>query len=257
MDSILGMREKGAITKSLILLELLDNKKKLREISSDLKITPQGASNYLKMLADDQMIDNEMGVTPKGIAFLQKFLANMTNFVERAYDEMGFISSCEAIAEEKINKNEKIFLSMNNGILVASKTKVSGSSGIAEIDADAGEPLIIRNMEGILSYKLGEFYIMFIDYSKYSSKENYKKIRKFINENKISVIGAYGVIAKSFLDKAKEEAIIYAPVEACIEATVKGLNTLLIYSPEMARYLFQKLAANVNKYKINPKFAEL
>ena len=32
----------------LILIELLKGKRKLREISTDLKITPQGASVYLK-----------------------------------------------------------------------------------------------------------------------------------------------------------------------------------------------------------------
>ncbi|MGC8574252.1 MAG: hypothetical protein ACP5LC_01840 [Thermoplasmata archaeon] len=257
MDSLLELREKGALTRALILIELLKNKKKLREISSELKITPQGASNYIKMLVKDGLIDKDLNVTPGGIAFLQKFLANMTNLAEKAYDEMGFISSCEAISLERIKKNDRVFLIMKNGVLCATKKMKSKSRGIAEIDGNPGDPIIVKNMEGIIDYKIGDLYIMHIDYKDYSIEANSRKLRDFIKKNNIKVIGTYGVIAKSLTDKLSIDAIPFAPVEACIEAAVKGVNSLLIYSPEMARFFFQKMAANINKYKVNPKFADL
>jgi putative transcriptional regulator len=257
MESLLELREKGALTRALILIELLKNKKKLREISFDLKITPQGASNYIKMLDKDGLIDNDLNVTPEGIAFLQRFLANMTNFAERAYDEMGFISSCEAIALEKIKKNDRVFLIMNNGVLSATKKRKSKSSGIAETDGIPGDPIIVKNMEGIIDYKIGDLYILHVNYKDYSNEANSRRLRNFIKKNNITFVGTYGVIAKSLTDKLNIVAIPYAPVEACIEAAVKGVNSLLIYSPEMARFFFQKMAANINKYKVNPKFADL
>lgn len=257
MESLLELREKGSLTRALILLELLKGRKKLREISSDLKITPQGASNYIKVLQKEDLVDRRGYPTPKGIAFLQKFLAGMLNFVENAYDEMGFISTCEAVASERIKKDDKVYLIMRNGILTASKKTKSESSGYAVTDADSGKALIIKNMEGIINYKIGELYVLPINYDDYISRNDHKKLKDFIRERKVSLVGAYGIMAKAFCDEMSIEADVYAPVEACIEAAVKGINSMLIYSPEMARFFFQKIAANVNKYKVNPRFVEL
>ncbi|MEM0133733.1 MAG: hypothetical protein QXU18_00680, partial [Thermoplasmatales archaeon] len=84
-----------------------------------------------------------------------------------------------------------------------------------------------------------------------------KKLKDILKEKKVGYVGAYGVLAFEMCDRAGIKTNIYAPVEGCIEAGAKGLTTLLIYSPEMARFFFQKLSANIHKYRINPKFVDI
>jgi len=64
-----------------------------------------------------------------------------------------------------------------------------------------------------------------------------------LKEKSVGYVGAYGILASEMCKFSKIKASIYAPVEGCIEAGAKGVNSLLIYSPEMARFFFQKLSA--------------
>ncbi|MCL4412268.1 MAG: winged helix-turn-helix transcriptional regulator [Candidatus Thermoplasmatota archaeon] len=257
MRNILELRDKGAFTRVLVLIELLKGKKRLKEISSSLNITPQGTSLYIKNLQKEGLVDKKLDPTTHGVAFIQKFLANLSNFVDEAYGETGIISSCEAIASGKINKKDRVFLRMEDGMLIASKDVKSSSSGISTQDAAKGDPLIVSNLEGIIEVKRGYFYFLHVDISDYHNDEKLRRIKKFVEKNDITVIGSFGITAKTFCDRANLGSNILAPVETCIEGSVKGMNSLLVYSQEMASFFFQKMAANVNKYRINPKSVEI
>jgi putative transcriptional regulator len=256
MQDIYEFREKGNLTSALIIIELLRGKRKLREISTDLKITPQGASVYLKNLQKNNFVDSGNTPTPKGVAFLQQILSTISQFVENAYEDTGIISSCEAIAWDDLKKGDMVSLSMKKGILYASRRGRSGSNGIADFNVKKGEPVRISNIEGIINHKVGEFYVMSVDFDDLSAK-GLRKLKNVIDEKKVEYVGAYGVLAYEMCNRAGIKTNIYAPVEGCIEAGAKGLTSLLVYSPEMARFFFQKLSANIHKYKINPKFVEI
>ncbi|MCL6003510.1 MAG: hypothetical protein M0Z77_10220 [Thermoplasmatales archaeon] len=256
MQDFHEFREKGNLTFALIIIELLKGKRKLKEISNDLKITPQGASVYLKNLQKHKYIDQENTPTPEGVAFLQQILATVSLFVEDAYEETGIISSCEAIAGENLKKGERVNLSMKRGLLYATKKAKNGSNGIADFKANKGEPVRISKIEGIINHSVGNFYVLPIDFEDFTSRK-FEKLKGMVKERKIEYVGAYGVLASEMCRNADIKTSIYAPVEGCIEAGAKGVNSLLIYSPEMARFFFQKLSANIHKYRINPKFVEI
>jgi len=250
------IREKRNITSTLIIIELLKGKKKLREIATSLKITPQGASIYLKNLKKQGYVDSRDSPTPKGVAFLQQMLATMTMFVEDAYEDTGIISTCEAVAEEDLKRNDKVSLSMRGGLLYASKKPRIGSTGIAEFNAKKNDPVRISKIEGIVDHVVGNFFVIAVDFNDYTSRK-FEKLNRIIKDKGIEYVGAFGVLASEICEKAGIRAVPYAPVEGCIEAGAKGVNSLLIYSPEMARFFFQKISANIHKYRINPKFVEL
>jgi putative transcriptional regulator len=256
MEDFYEIREKRNITSSLIIIELLKGKRKLREIATALKITPQGASIYLKNLEKQGYVNNTGSPTPKGVAFLQQMLATMTMFVEDAYEDTGIISTCEAVASEDLKKNDKVSLSMSKGLLFASKKAKTGSNGIAEFDVKKGNPVKIMKIKGIVDHKVGNFFVIAVDFSDYTPRK-FEKLNKILKEKEIEYVGAFGILASEICKSADIKAVPYAPVEGCIEAGAKGVNSLLIYSPEMARFFFQKLSANIHKYRINPKFVEL
>ncbi|MGC8618365.1 MAG: hypothetical protein ACP5UZ_06455 [Thermoplasmata archaeon] len=256
MQDFHEFREKGNLTSALIIIELLKGKKKLREISTDLKITPQGTSVYLKNLQKHNLVDSNNTPTPQGVAFLQQILSTISQFVESAYEDTGIISSCEAIAWDDLEKGDRVSLSMHKGILYASKKNRKGSSGVADFKVRKGEPVRISKIEGIINHKVGEFYVLPIDFEDFNP-QGLKKLKNMIEDKNVEYVGAYGILAYEMCNRAGIKTNIYAPVEGCIEAGAKGLTSLLIYSPEMARFFFQKLSANIHKYRINPKFVEI
>ena len=256
MQDFYEFREKGNLTFALILIELLKGKRKLREISEDLQITPQGASIYFKKLQKQGYVNSENNPSPEGVAFLQQILATISLFVEDAYEDTGIISSCEATAAEDLRKGDRVSLSMFKGSLYASKKMKKGSRGVVDFKAKMGDPVRISKIEGIIDHKVGKFYVISIDFNDFSSRK-FEKFKGILKENEVEYVGAYGVLASQMCKRANVRASTYAPVEGCIEASAKGINSLLIYSPEMARFFFQKLSANIHKYRTNPKFVEI
>jgi putative transcriptional regulator len=256
MQDFHEFREKGNLTFALIIIELLKGKRKLREISTDLKITPQGASVYLKNLQKHGFVDSSNKPTPEGVAFLQQILATISLFVEDAYEDTGIISSCEAIAGEDLREGDRVGLTMKKGLLHADKKPKTGSHGIADFRAKKGDPVRISKIEGIIDHKVGSFYVLPVDFEDFTPRK-LVKLRGLIKEKKIDYVCAYGILASELCKGAEIRVSIFAPVEGCIEAGAKGLNSLLIYSPEMSRFFFQKLSANIHKYRINPKFVEI
>jgi predicted transcriptional regulator len=250
------IREKGNLTSALVLIELLKGKRKLREISVDLDMTPQGVANYLKILQKSGYIDKDNEPTKNGIAFLQRIVEKISSFAEHAYEDTGIISSCEAIAGEDLRKNERVNLVMNGGILYAYKYSRPTSSGICDSDVSQGSPVRVSKIEGVIDHRVGNFFVMPVDFDDFNAKK-FEKLKGILVEKQVGLVGAYGTLALKFCNAGGIDPNVYAPVEACIEAGARGVNSLLVYSNEMARFLFQKLSANINKYKINPKFVEL
>lgn len=256
MQDIYEFREKGNLTSALIIIELLKGRKKLREISADLKMTPQGASSYLKNLQKQGYVDSDNTPTPEGAAFLQQILATISLFVEDAYEDTGMISSCEAIAGDDLKKGDRVSLSMNKGLLYAYRKRKSGSNGIADFRAKEGDAVRVSKIEGIIDYRTGDFIVISADFNDLTSRK-LEKLKRILRDRKIGYVGAYGILASEICKRAEIRANMYAPVEGCIEAGVKGVNSLLVYSPEMARFFFQKISANIHKYRITPEFVQL
>lgn len=250
-------REKGNLSKTLILIELGKGNSKLVDIGKVLGITTQAVSFYVKELQKNGFVDSNLNITKSGREFIQRFLASLSYFVSKSYYESGLVLSCEAIAKEEIKEGDKVYLLMENGDLYATKKKVTGSSGIARDDALPGEAIKVENLEGIVDIEYGRFYMLEVDVRYCRSKENVVKVSKFISENNIESIFTFGTAAKIFVKKLKKNFCDFAPVESSFEASARGFNTLLIYSPEVVRFLYLKIAENINKYGLNPITVQL
>ncbi len=250
-------REKGNLSKALILLEFSKGNSKFVDVGKNLGLTAQAVSFYAKELQRDRFIDSSLKVTMEGKEFLQKFLASMGSFLSKAYQDSGIVLTCEAIAAEPLNRGDKVYLYLESGDLFATKRQMKGSNGIALDDAKPGEALRIGNLSGIVDVKVGKFYMIRTDLEFCREKKNLDRVQEFIKKNEIEKIFVFGTIAKTLAKKINLNFHEFAPVEGAFEACARGFNILLIFSPEMVKFTYLKISENVDKYGINPQTVEV
>jgi predicted transcriptional regulator len=250
-------REKGNLSKALILLELSKGNSKFVDIGKNLGLTAQAVSFYAKELQKDRFIDSSSRVTVEGKEFLQKFLASMGSFLSKAYQDSGIVLTCEAIAAEPLNKGERVYLYLGAGDLYATKRQLNSSTGITLDNAKPGEALRVGNLSGIMEIKVGKFFMIKTDLEFCREKKNLEKIEEFIKKNDVKKIFVFGTIAKVFAKKMDLNPYEFAPVEGAFEACARGFNSLLIFSPEMVKFTYLKISENVDKYGIYPQTVEI
>ena len=158
------LRDLRLSTKLLILLEITRKPRiKLKTIADKIGISIQGVSEYLKIMSEEELVQNiggEYKATNKGVQFLHKHFSELKNFVDKSIEKLNLIEVCCAIAKTKINKGDKVGLFMENGILTAYAGKKSKSVGTAISDACIDEDIPIKNLEGIVELTQGKLCII-------------------------------------------------------------------------------------------------
>ncbi len=223
------------MTKFLILYKsAVDQPTKLAEISDDLEMSEQGVSNYVSELEENDLLDrsrNSYHPTSQGMELVREVISNLGSFLEEASDEINFISTCTAIASEKIEEGEKIGLYMKDGFLYAS-LRDSSSVGTALSSAEEGEPLKVGGLQGITEMELGKIYLLQCDLEGGAQEEAEvleKKIKgEALKYDKLAIMGElqYGLCNMIGL----EPDIKFAPIESTINSAEKGLDVLLLLS---------------------------
>jgi len=243
------LRDKGKITKMLILLQILKGKKKLKEIAGEINITVQGVSEYLKILEEEGYV-REGRITPSGWEFLNAAIEELGDFVHEANKIMERKKVIEAIAGERIEKGDKVGLFMEGGYLHAYKRE-SSSWGFAINSADTGENVGVKNLRGILDINLGEIEVFAMPPiedggSKLVDKARLKEIIK--NDNK--KVGVCGVVAYLSLKDICKIDFEFSAANAAIDAAYRGISTLLFVSHEMLPYVIHTISDRGIKYRV-------
>lgn len=229
------LREKSLSTKILILLEIATGHySQLSPIAEKIGITKQAVSDYLKKMKEEGLIyvlNGEYKASVKGIEFLHSQLMELKEFLDKKIQKLNIIENCAAIAGNEIKRGEKVGLFMENGELTAYSGKKSSSMGIAMRDAEKGEDVPIKNMEGIVKHEIGRIYLIELPSPSEGGTRacNIKKIKEMMETLKIDRIGTCDIVAKVLLKKLeKPYHFEFASANATIEAAQKGLNVLLL-----------------------------
>ncbi len=125
------LRDLRETTKLLILLEIVNNRPRaLNSIAARLEITVQGASDYVRTMAQEDLvkkIGGEYRATKKGVELLENRMFELKEFVDSSIKQLEIIDICGAIAGNNIRKDEEVGLFMEEGVLVAYSGKDSPS----------------------------------------------------------------------------------------------------------------------------------
>jgi putative transcriptional regulator len=233
------LRDLRLSTELLILLEVINNPHiKLKNIAEKLDITVQGASEYLRRMRKEGVIQNiggEYRATKKGIKFLHSNFSELKEFVDLKIAELNIIDVCAAIAKTPIKEGDEVGLFMENGMLTAYSGKNSESKGFALSDAGMDEDVAIRDLEGMVSLSPGTMHVVKLPSireggSNRVSIDGVKKLTKKLSPDKIGVMDAVSI---AVLRKAGVKSDFeFAPLNAAIEAAEKGLKVMLFASSD-------------------------
>ncbi|MDP8011667.1 MAG: DNA-binding protein [Thermoplasmata archaeon] len=235
------LNKKSEMTKLSILIEIMHENKKIKDIAKVVNITIQGVSEYIKILRKEGLIDKDMRITPKGTAFVIDKIEELRSYVSNIIGQVKIIKTTEAVAGEDIKKDDRVGLFIENGYLVA-KRKKSPSQGISINDAFKGEDVGVRDLDGIIDLKLGTIKVCRLpSISDGGSRAvDINKVKSLISENE--KIGVFGAVAYVTLKKLNINIDFeFGAVKASQEAAHRGISSIIFVSSDLFKYVIEDL----------------
>ncbi len=232
------------MTRFLILYRaVLEKPGKLSDLADPLGMTEQGVSNYISEMEEKGLLDTsgkKYHPTPKGMELVREVIAKLNTFIDEASQQMDLIKQCTAIAEGSVKEGDKVGLYMKNGFLRAD-TSDRTSIGTALTSGDVGEPLAVGNLQGITEMEVGNITLIKADI-KGPLKETKKGLKDKLDSMNYDVLAVtgeaqYGLIASI----GSESDIIFAPLDASINAAERGLDVILLISDHEAEAMIDRL----------------
>ncbi len=234
------LRDLRLSTELLILFEIINDPHiKLKTIAEKLNITVQGASDYLRRMKKEGLVQNiggELKATKKGIEFLHTNFAELKEFVDSKITGLNMIDVCAAIARTDIKKGDDVGIFMEDGVLTAYTEKDSDSRGKAFSDAETGEDVAISDLDGIVSLLPGTIYIMKLPSIRQGGSAEVPEgaISRHYNKLNPDKVGVMDVVSLAAVKKAKiKPDFEFASLSASIEAIEKGLDVMLLGSQDI------------------------
>ncbi len=244
------LRDLRETTKLLILLEIVNNRPRaLNSIAARLEITVQGASDYVRTMAQEDLvkkIGGEYRATKKGVELLENRMFELKEFVDSSIKQLEIIDICGAIAGNDIRKDEEVGLFMEEGVLVAYSGKDSPSKGYAMSDAEPGEDLTVRDPSGLVALKPGKITVLQLPSlqeggSRSVALENARKALKDVSFSKVAVMDVVSIALARTLNL--EADFEFAPLQSSFEAAVKGMDVLIVAARESVPIVVSELEA--------------
>ena len=228
------LRNKNLTTRFQILVEIANAGPTVqqREVAQNLNITPQAVSDYIAQLAKEGLLVAEgrshYRVTNQGVNWIIKTLRELgdyNTYIQRAITNL---SICTAIAEDDLEKDQKVGLEMKEGLLFASASQQHEAGGIAISSARAGEDVGITGIEGIVPLEVGRVTILRVPGIQRggSSKVNYDILKERLAKS--DLVTALGLESLAALRKTGVQFQHYGAVVAAIEAAKSGLKPLVV-----------------------------
>jgi putative transcriptional regulator len=236
-----------------------------KDIAERLDITVQAVSENIKLLVSEGYIISEGGKSPykisqKGIAKLRHdalFLKKYLDTVFEAVDQ--YESVWSAIANENLNKSDKVTLFTYDGVLYASKSKKNPDAEVLE-NTKKGEDVPLSSLGGTIDIKQGSVIIVILptinqggsrmcDFDLIESIY-YETYKDFAIE-KIDRFGVMGTVSRAVASKLNIPVDIeFVISSSSISAAKKGLNVMALVVGDMAKGFAKRLDNGNIKYNI-------
>ena len=228
------LRNKNQTTRFQILVALADGGPNIRqqEIARKLDVTPQAISDYISQLIRDGLLAqdgrSQYRITNNGVNWMIKVMRELRSYLGAVEKAVNNISVSAAVAGDDFSKGQKVGLKMRGGLLVATAEIGQGATGIAAMDARAGDDIGITGIDGIVELSIGRVTILRLPgvLAGGTRLVNLDSLKREVKRRHF--IGAVGIEAIIALRSIKADFQMYGVSEAVIEAARCGLNPLVV-----------------------------
>lgn len=247
------LKDKGEFTKFQILFEVMRNQPhiKQKDIADKLGITIQAISKYFKKLQKEGYIEAgteraDYHLTPKGMIKLQEDIHNLENFVNQIKKDLKTEHAWPAIATQPVKAGEEVGLIMKEGIMytVPAESPSVQAKGVALADAQVGEDLGLKNLQGKLKAKKGRILIVKLPSIRKggSRATDLIKIQAYLEEFKPDRIGVMGAVGRAVLSKIRRRADIeFGISRSAAIAASRGLNVFVLVVGRMVNRMIEEI----------------
>lgn len=252
-------KKKGELTRFQILAEIAKQQPHLRQkdIAEKLGITIQAVSENIKSLTDDGFVEIREGparyhITKRGIEKLKKEAVDLRKYADEVVETMNTYKSIwPAIAEEKLQSGEKVWLKMENGTLYATKEKTSASAEVLN-DATKGEDVALVKLSGTIELKNGTVIIIKLPTINQGGSRacNLDKIQEIYKKG-FDKVGVMGTISRAVTDKLEiSPDFEFATPQSTLAAAKRGLNVMVFAVGKMTKNITKKLDEEGIQYTV-------
>ncbi len=229
------LRDIREVTKLLLLLEITRSQyTRLRPLAVKLDLTVQAVSEYMKTMRAEGLVHQVGGVyraTKRGVDYLHSRISQIRDFVDSSMRDLRIIDVASALAGRDIEEGGQVGLVMEAGRLVAYPHRGARSRGRALHAAREGEDVAVRDLEGIVELKPGRLVVLRLPTAQAGGGRGVDpaRVKERMGAFRPDLVAATDPVAVAFAARmAWPIDLEFAPVEAAIDATLRGLNVLLI-----------------------------
>jgi putative transcriptional regulator len=233
------LRSKREVTRLQILVGIAEHQPAVRqqEIASQLGVTPQAVSEYIRELVDDGMVSargrGRYEVTRTGIEWVlnnAEALESYARHIRR--DIIQQVSVWTAIAAEDLKTGDEVGVYMQDGWLYAGKGSHT-ATGNAVMDARKGEDIGISRLNGIISHTEGLIHVCKVPRIQRGGSRNVKRDQMLAVINQVGLVAAVGLEAYIALQQAgRKPDMFFGAREGVIEAAFHGIESAIVIVDE-------------------------
>ncbi|MDD1728307.1 MAG: winged helix-turn-helix transcriptional regulator [Methanospirillum sp.] len=257
------LRNKRNVTRFQILVQIAEHQPAVRqqEIAAMLGVTPQAISEYIRDLIDEGMMEapgrGRYEVTREGIEWILQNAETLETFARHVrHDIIHQIAVWTAIADEDLNKGDRVGVYMKSGILYASRLRTSANGEIA-MDTPKGEETGVIKLDGIIDHAESVVQVCKVPRverggSRHVELDKLKEVMRTV-----SVVACVGLEAWVSLKKiGRVPDLYFGSREGAIEAALHGIPSGIVIVDEFFTDFLKQLEQAELSYEIHDLVSE-
>jgi putative transcriptional regulator len=256
------LRSKREITRLQILVGIAEHQPAVRqqEIASQLGVTPQAVSEYIRELIEDGMVSasgrGRYEVTRTGIEWVlnnAEALESYARHIRR--DIIQQVSVWTAIAAEDLKTGDEVGVYMQDGWLYAGKEPRT-AMGSAVMDAKKGDDIGIARLNGIISHTEGLIHVCKVPRIQRGGSRKVKRDHLLAVIRSVGMVAAVGLEAYIALQQAgRKPDMFFGAREGVIEAAFHGIESAIVIVDEEFTDFLKRLESVELTYVIHDLIA--
>jgi putative transcriptional regulator len=252
------LSSKSGITKFQILIEVAAHQPNVRqkEIAEKIGITPQAVSEYIKELVAEGLVNSEgrvrYRITKQGVEWVLENAAEMKRYARFVMsDIISHVSTWTAIAEEDVKVDQKVYLTMRDGLLYVSTQEVTNATGITISSALKGEDVGVTDLMGLIDLENASITVCKIPRVERGGSKNVdlERLKNLVrSKSYIATIGVESLIALRRVGRKPD--VMFGAKESVIEAAFHGLSSLVLAIDEEVPGILSRLESENLEYEL-------